>query len=138
MTQTMTATGASTGTTARSALREAMTTAMRRLGRRPTTGFVFCSPTLSLEDALGMATELQPDTAWLGCTTAGQFTEEGLVSRGLVVMLLASEQTEQVLRFSPGPGSSPEAITDLCGGIRERARQARERGHGMATTVALV
>ena len=138
MNQPTTATGASTATTARGALREALTTALRRLGRRPTTGFIFCSPTLSLQDVLAMAAELQPDAAWLGCTTAGQFTEEGLVSSGLVVMLMASTEIEQELRFWAGPTGGTEAIPDLCSGLRDRTRAAREHGRGMATTVALV
>ena len=138
MIQTTTATGASSATTSRNALREAMTGALRRLGRRPTTGFVFCSPTLSLEDVMAMATELQPDAAWLGCTTAGQFTEQGLVNSGLVVMLIAGDELEQELRFSASSASTTASLGELCGGIRERAKQARERGRGMATTVALV
>lgn len=138
MTATVVATGGSTATTSRHALREAMTAALRRLGRRPTSGFVFCSPTLSLEDALGMALEMEPEAAWLGCTTAGQFTEEGLIERGLVVLLMASEDTEQELRFSEHSGSSVEAFHELCGGIRDQARLARNRGRGIVTTVALV
>ena len=138
MTGTWTATGSSRAATARGALREAMTGALRRLGRRPTLGFIFCSPSRSLEDALAMATELQPEADWLGCTTAGQFTEQGLVSDGLVVMLLASEDFEHVLRFSPDAASPKDSLTQLCGGIREQARQARDRGRSMATTVALV
>jgi hypothetical protein len=69
MNNTTTASGASTATTSRSALREAVTAAVRRLGRQPTIGFVFCSPTLSLEDAMAMANELQPGATWLGCTS---------------------------------------------------------------------
>lgn len=138
MSGTLVATGGSTATLSRSALREAMTAALRRLGRPPTTGFVFCSPTLSLEDALGMAAELQPQAAWLGCTTAGQFTEEGFIESGLVVLLMASHETDQLLRLSDHSGDSAQAIEELCGGVRERAREARERGYSMATTIALV
>jgi hypothetical protein len=135
---TLVATGGSTAPLSRTALREALIAALRRLGQPPTSGFIFCSPTLSLEDALAMAVELQPQAAWLGCTTAGQFTEEGFIQNGLVVLLMASHETDHVLRFSDQSGDSAQALEELCGGVRERAREARERGYGMATTVALV
>lgn len=138
MSGTLVATGGSSAPISSTALREAMSVALRRLGRPPTSGFVFCSPSLSLGGALAMAVDLQPQAAWLGCTTAGQFTEEGFIKNGLVVLLMASHETDQVLRVSGHSGNSVQALDELCGGIRERAREARERGHGMATTVALV
>jgi hypothetical protein len=85
-----------------------------------------------------MATELQPDTAWLGCTTAGQFTEEGFIESGLAVLLIASHEADHVLRFSEHADDRSKTFDELCGGIREQAREARERGHGLLTTVALV
>jgi len=136
--RTLIATGGSTATSSRTALREAMAEALRRLGRRPTAGFVFCSPNLSLEDALGMASELQSEVAWLGCTTAGQFTEEGFIGSGLVVLLMANQDAEHSLRFSEYADDPTQTFHELCGGIRELTRQARDRGYGMATTVALV
>lgn len=138
MPRTKMATGGSSAPTSRVAVREALTAALRRLGAQPRIGIVFCSPSLALDDALAMAKEQKPDAAWLGCTTAGQFTEEGLITHGLVVAVLASSEMDQELRYSTSSSTSKELISDLCRGVRERARVARESGHGMPTTIALV
>jgi hypothetical protein len=137
MGDTVSASGASSATSARVALREALNDALRRLNARPTIGFVFASPSLSLADALQMAQEQQPDATWLGCSTAGQFTERGLVRRGLCVMLFAGSDMEHVLRYSTAAKPSDSAM-ELCSGLKDRAREAKRRGRTASTTVALV
>jgi hypothetical protein len=138
MIETTFATGASTATPTRTALRDALAQAVRGLSRPPTIGFVFASPTVSLDDALAVAHEQHSDVAWLGCSTAGQFTERGLIRSGLVVALIGGDQMDHALRFTSALKSQRDSMGELCGGFRDLARRARERGLPVSTTVTLV
>ena len=73
------------------AVREALDHAARPLTLKPKLGFVFCSPRHDLKHALEIARGLTPGCEFVGCHTAGEFTDQGLTRGGLAVMLLASD-----------------------------------------------
>ena len=60
-------------------------------GAKPTLGFVFCSPALPLADCLRTASQVAQGARLIGCTTAGEFTERGLIHGGVVVMLVSTD-----------------------------------------------
>jgi len=107
-------------------------------GVSPSVGFVFASPSLSLSECLRSASKVAPGARLVGCTTAGEFTERGLVHGGVVVMLLATD-SPLLVQTAPGVAAAAEqAARELCRGFHSTAEGARQKGYVCSTTVTLV
>ena len=86
---TTTGTGSSKNALPGAAGTEATERAKRRLGGgKPAYGFLFATPDLDLSEALEAAREAS-GAEMIGCTTAGEITEDGLVHQSVAVMLLS-------------------------------------------------
>ena len=74
------------------ASKEATRVALEALkGAAPSFGFVFASPSLSLSECLRAASEVARGAKLSGCTTAGEFTERGLIHGGVAVLLVSTD-----------------------------------------------
>ncbi len=112
-------TGASTRSGAKAAVAEAAQNALAGLGGgRANFGFLFASPSFALAEGLAAAREATGADI-VGCTTAGEITEQGLIHGGVALMLVSSDATTD-LRFAMGLRSDP-------------GRVARELGSNLAT-----
>jgi methyl-accepting chemotaxis protein len=123
-----------TGEAAVTAAREALA----RIGsRQPSYGFVFTSPKHHLAKALGAVRSACPAAAIVGCTTAGEITEEGLVHGGVAIMLVAADATAR-LAFAPRLRADPaRASASLLEGLPETKKAASLKDYRHLTTVVL-
>ena len=116
------------------AIRTAIQRARTRLGDAPPTiGIAFVSPQLSLSDALSEARHLLPSTEWLGCTTAGEITENGLTHGGLSLMLVSAPEMSFAVEYSQRAKTPDLATKELT----RRFPELRRNGN-VGTTVLLV
>lgn len=136
---TKTASGHAVGANGSAAASEATRMALLRLGSaRPAFGFLFASPSYSLEDCLAAARRVAEGANLAGCTTAGEITEDGLTHEGVAVMLVATE-SQHVASSAEGLAADPErAARDLCAGFQEGLHAARMHGMFNTTTITLV
>ena len=107
-------------------------------GAAPTLGFVFCSPALALAECLRSASQVAKGAQLIGCTTAGEFTERGLIHGGVVVMLLATDAPHHVKTAGGIAANAQGAARALCDGFHRMAEGARQKGYVCSTTVTLV
>jgi hypothetical protein len=137
---TIAGSGVSTRAATIAATNEALNEAEKHLdGRRPAFGFLFISPKHSLEAALATARAALPSTDFLGCTTAGELSERGLVHGGISTMLVASDESLHQLAVSQRvTGRTEAAVADLCNGFPDLLSAAKARRFVDSTTVALV
>jgi len=131
--------GRSVGPDAARSAAEAAKVALEGLGgARPSFGFVFVSPSLSLNDCLRGASQVVQGARLVGCTTAGEFTERGLVHGGVVVLLIATD-SPHLVQTSNGLSHGAEGTARaLCQGFHSAAQSARQKGFVCSTTVTLV
>ncbi len=118
----------------------AVDVAMRDLdGLTPDFAFAFASTKNGLDGALTALREAAPRAATLGCTTAGELSEQGLARGSVSVLLVHSDEMTSRLEFaqtvSRDAGSAAEA---LCAGYARAAAEARGKGRLDSTTVALI
>ena len=107
-------------------------------GAKPSFGFVFASPSLPLSDCLRSVSQVAGGARLIGCTTAGEFTEKGLVHGGVVVMLISTE-SPHLVQTAPGVSVGAEnAARALCQGFHGAAEAARQKGFVCSSTVTLV
>src|SRR5262249_54513573 len=93
---------------------------------------------LSLSECLRSASQVARGARLIGCTTAGEFNERGLVHGGVAVMLIATESPLMV-QTAPGvAGAAAAAARGLCRGFHGAAEGARQKGFVCSTTVTLV
>src|SRR5690349_9023599 len=131
--------GRAVGADAGRAAAEAARTALQGLGgATPSLGFVFASPSLALSDCMRSASQVASKAKLIGCTTAGEFTEQGLVHGGVVVMLIATESPHIALTARGVAASAETAARELCKGFHATAEGARQKGFVCSTTVTLV
>jgi hypothetical protein len=121
----------------RTAITKAVQSASAGLGgAKPTYGFLFASPEHDLGAALEAAKELS-GAEIVGCTTAGEITEQGLTHGGVALMLVSAEVTTHTT-FSRGLKASPAATAEfLTSGLPQAKRNAIARDHRHLTTVLL-
>jgi hypothetical protein len=132
---TTTGSGGSTNANAERAVQEAIGQASKGLGDRDASyGFVFASPKLDLGVVLSEARRRCKGVDFLGCTTAGEITGEGLTHGGLAVMLVASSHQKHIARWSRA-ASPAQAAEDLG---RAFFTQRKQDKSGVGTTVILV
>jgi methyl-accepting chemotaxis protein len=131
--------GRANGPDAKAASAEATRMALEGLaGGVASFGFVFASPTLSLSDCLRAAEGVARGAKLIGCTTAGEFTERGLVHGGVSVLLVRTDSpylSQTARGVAEGPASVAKA---LCDGFHPAAAAARQKGFVCSTTVTLV
>lgn len=130
--------GSSHDPDSRGAARAATAEALAGLGGETARiGFLFASPIHDL--ALALATVREATSAEvIGCTTAGELTENGLLHGGLVLLLVASDDLLLRAAFATGLGADPEAAASaLCDGFAELKDQALRQRKVHSTTVLL-
>jgi methyl-accepting chemotaxis protein len=122
--------------------REAASTAAREaLGRlgsaKPTYGFAFVSPDHDLPGALDAVRSTCADVPVVGCTTAGEITEAGLVHGGVALMLVSADATVTVA-FTTGMKADPKRASEaLVAGLREVKKTAAQADRRHLSTVLL-
>ncbi len=132
-----TASGLSAATDTNTAITEALTQAAARLGgTAPNLGFVFVGSNHDLGAALAAARAAHPGADILGCTTAGELTEQGLVKGGISVML-AHIDGHFDAAFSD-VGNVAAAAANLSEGYRATKSAAAASGGTASTSVVLV
>jgi methyl-accepting chemotaxis protein len=133
---TTSATGASQRARTEEAVSEAMGEAQKRLGSPPTFGFLFTSPRHNFEAALATARR-GTGLDIIGCTTAGELTEGGLLHGGVAVMLVASDATTS-MRYTHGLRTGPSrAASELLHDLPQVKKKASARDQRHLTTVLL-
>jgi hypothetical protein len=106
-------------------------------GERPAYGFVFVAPEHDLGTALEMVRAACPGIALVGCTTAGEITEEGLVHGGLALMVVAADVTTS-LAFSRGLKADATRVGEtLLAGLSDVKKAAAQKEQRYLTTVLL-
>jgi hypothetical protein len=130
-------TGASAFSTAKIAVAEAVRKAYVGLGgAKPNFGFLFASPDLALADVLAVAREIT-QAEIVGCTSAGEITEAGLMHGGIAIMLVASDATTD-MRFATGLKSNPEKVArELSSNLAAAKKAAAAYDRRNLTTVLL-
>lgn len=136
---TITGSGASRHEDPKVAGREAAMGAISRLrGARCTYGFLFASPGGDLGAALAGVREAAGPIELIGCTTAGEITEEGLIHGGVGVLLVSSDTSAARAAYAPGLRAKPAQVA---GALHESASALRKastaRGFWQTATVVL-
>jgi len=136
---TITGSGVSSHEDPKVAAREAAMGAVSRLrGARPTYGFLFASPGRDLAAALAGAREAAGPIELIGCTTAGEITEEGLIHGGVAMMLVASDTSSSVASFSSNLRAKPAQVgQELYESANMLRKASASRGQRQTTTVLL-
>jgi methyl-accepting chemotaxis protein len=131
-------TGMSSRREARKAAEEAARGALKRLGgAKPSFGFVFASPDLDLGSAVNEVRRAVGCDI-VGSSTAGQFTESGRADDGLVVELVAADNTSHRVDFGRGLKADHRAIAArFTGAASETKAAARTAGRRHLTTILL-
>jgi len=135
----VTGSGQATSADGATAATEATRGALQQLGgAQPSFGFVFASPSFPLADCLRAARVVARGAEIAGCTTAGEFTERGLIHGGVAVLLVASE-AQHYATMASGLAQAPSQVAgDLCRDFGARFHAARSKGLFCSTTIALV
>jgi hypothetical protein len=133
------ASGQSQSSETREAVQEAVNTALRRLGEAPTLGVLFASSKHELGLTLETARSFAPTCAFIGSSTASEFTENGKTSGGIVVLLTTLDPRGFALATATGvkedPVAAARALTAPFAGLL--ASNAK-RGLALSTSVLLV
>ena len=137
---TKAATGFSKDARTTDAVNESLTMAQKTLqGAPPSLGIVFASPRHDLGTALASAKRAMPATTFVGSTTAGEITEQGLTRGGLAMMLLSTADMQLELRTANDVKADPKrAASELGRGFSEAAGKAASSGFAASSTMLLV
>lgn len=120
------------------AVAEAVEQALRGMTEKPTVGFLFASSAHHLGEALKEA-KARAGCEFLGCHTAGEFTEQGLASKSLVVFLASLDPQAFLVRNAIGVKADPAgAARQLTGGFSDLQAKSAKAGAALSTTVMLV
>jgi len=107
-------------------------------GHKVLAAIVFASPKHKLGKALATIEGLVEGAPVIGCTTAGELTERGVLRDGIAVLLLAGDGLA-IGAHAIGAKTEPDRVaTQLSAGYAEAQRQATSRGLPASTTVILV
>lgn len=136
---TQSASGQSARADTRAAVVEALAQAQQQRGAPATLGFLFASSAHELRRVLEAAVETVPGCEWLGCQTAGEFTERGRTTGGVAVLLTTLPRSAFVVESATNvrgdPAAAARALTTSFADLQARA--ARE-GAALSTTVLLL
>jgi methyl-accepting chemotaxis protein len=107
-------------------------------GARPSFGFLFAGPKHDLGGLVETATAAADGAGLLACTTAGEFTADGLTHGGVAALLVASDGLSHHMRFAAGMKSDPEGVAlRLCHDFDQLKAQAFAADRLRSTTVLL-
>ncbi len=136
---TVTASGVSTNEDPGLAATEAVSAAMAGLsGEKPNFGFVFASPGRDLRATLAAACRAAGCAEIIGCTTAGEITDRGLVHDGVAVLLVASNTSAAGVAFAGRLKVDAQGVArKLSGSVGELRRRVGARDVRHLTTVVL-
>jgi methyl-accepting chemotaxis protein len=131
-------TGASTKIQTSAAVREAIDGAMRGLGgRAPSYGFLFLGPDHDLGAAIKLGKELTRANL-VASSTAGEFTEAGLLHGGVATMLVAADDCAHAAVFAKGLAGNPSRLSDeLFACVPGLRRAGTAKGQRFLNTVLL-
>lgn len=119
-------------------MKEAVDAATRALSEPPTLGFLFVGSRHRLPLALAAAREAA-GCDFIGCTTAGEFTEHGKTVGGVSVLLTTLEAGSFEIATATGLKLDPSgAARQLVAGFPDLVTRASRRGWGVSTSVLLV
>lgn len=105
----------------------------------PSAGFLFVSATHALSEALRLATAAAPGCEFIGCQTAGEFTEKGRTQGGVAVLLTTLERDSFIVEAAAGVRSDPLGVgARLSSSFAGLQAAAAKRGAALSTTVLLV
>lgn len=137
---TVTASGTSSLSNGALATAEAVRQAQQGLrGKHANLGLVFVTSKLPLGDVLKTARELSPNTEFVGCTTAGEFTERGLTRGGVAVLLISSDTAEFEVVSAAGARAEPGTTAKkLSANFKTMEKAAQQKGKHYSSTVLLV
>lgn len=135
---TFTGSGQSTTQDASKAIGEALTDARSTLGgQAETIGLLFAGPSYDFAELVAAARN-QSTATWIGCSTAGEFTEKGLTHNGVALFLISSDDLVFDLGFSDQLKADPvKAATELCRGFISKKKEAFQRKLIRSTTILL-
>jgi methyl-accepting chemotaxis protein len=124
--------------TARAA-EEAIGKARAALGDgQPHFGLVFSGPDHDLAEVMRTARAAAGGADLIACTTAGEFTEDGLTHGGVAALLVTSDEADHSLAFSAGlKGDHARVAEELASAFPEAHARAQARRHGASTTILL-
>ncbi len=136
---TVTASGLSRNKESGLAAAEAVTAAIANLrGQKPTFGFLFVSPERDLRAALTAACKASSCTEIIGCTTAGEITEQGLVHESVAVLLVSSTTSAARAAFAARLKADAQGVArKLTGCVGDLRREMGTRDGKHLTTVLL-
>jgi hypothetical protein len=107
-------------------------------GAEPSFGLVFASPSLPLAECLRSSAATARGARLIGCTTAGELNERGLIHGGVSVLLVSTDSLHMA-GTERGVGAAPAAAAHaLCEGFQAFASSARQKGYVCSTTLTLV
>jgi methyl-accepting chemotaxis protein len=131
--------GLSAGASGSKCATDATRIARERLGgQAPSFGFLFASPDLPLDECL-RAARAAAGVQLIGCTTAGEFTEEGLIHGGVSVLLVSGPGLQYASAAAPGLRANPRGLArTLAASFTGIDARARAQGFVCTTSVALV
>jgi methyl-accepting chemotaxis protein len=137
---TLAGSGSSTVSSSSAAATEAVRAAARALeGKRPTFGFLFVGPRHSLQAALAAAKEAAGGAELIGCTTAGEITEKGLLHGGVAALVVHSDTVSTEIAVASGVKADHKtAAAKLCEKFPSMQAAAKAQGVIDSTTVVLV
>jgi methyl-accepting chemotaxis protein len=136
--------GASVNSDFRAAAKDATRQALEQLkGKPPRFGFVFASPSRDLGKTLGQVRgavgAAAPDIEIIGCTTAGEITERGLVHDGVAVLLVASDDSACSSGFASGLRNDAQIVGDVLSRAADDLKKSKvAQDSKQMTTVVLV
>ncbi len=136
---TVTASGVSMNPDAGLAAMEAVSSAMGRLDdRSPSFGFLFASPGRDLRMTMAAACKAAACGEIIGCTTAGEITELGLVHDGVAVLLVGSSASAARVAFADRLKVDAQGVArKLSSSVGELRKQVGARDMRYLTTVLL-
>jgi methyl-accepting chemotaxis protein len=118
---------------------EALRIAQARLaGAKASYGFAFVGPNHSLGIALSRAREATGAVPFVGCSTAGEFDERGLLHGGVVVALVAANESACSAAFASGLKGRAGTLADELSRSEKALREGADaRDKRCLTTVLL-
>jgi methyl-accepting chemotaxis protein len=136
---TVTASGVSRNKDSALAAAEAVGAAVDGLkGEKPSFGFLFVSPERDLCAALMATCKAAECSQIIGCTTAGEITEQGLVHEGVAVLLVASGTSAAAVAFAERlKADAPGVARRLSSVVGTLRKQVGSRDAKHLTTVLL-
>lgn len=120
------ATAMETGDNAAESASSALASASTKLSGAPDLVLMYVSRSLDVQGCIGAVREALPDVPLMGCTAAGEFTEEGVEPKSVGIGLLSSDEMDFAVAFAEDVRADPEAAIrkmarDLPAGIANHA-----------------